>query len=70
MRNALKALYVAAGAAMALAMTFYISGCEDGIGYLTHLIAALLGFASGWCAVLVATADSELCDDCPKLKHK
>lgn len=61
----IRALCVAAGFALALVLTFSLAG--DGIEYLTHALAALAGAIAGALFVLVATANSGPCEDCPKL---
>lgn len=50
---------------LALVLTFALAG--DGIVYLTHALAAIVGAIAGALFVLVATADSGPCEDCPKI---
>lgn len=61
----IRALCVAAGFVIALGLTFVAVG--DGIVFMTHGLAAFCGAIAGACFVLVATADSGPCEDCPKL---
>lgn len=61
----IRALCVAAGFLIALGLTFLLT--NDGIAYLTHWLAAIVGAIAGACFVLVAEADSGPCDDCLKL---
>ena len=60
----IRALCVSAAFALALLLTFVLA--DDGIVYLTHALAALAGSIAGACLVLVATANSGPCGDCPK----
>ena len=61
----IRALCVVSAFALALGLTFWLT--DNGIAYLTHWIAAIIGAIAGAGLVLVATANSGPCDDCPKL---